>query len=317
MKPLVSIVIPAYNYERFVGRAIDSALDQDYGNIEVIVVDDGSTDRTADVAHRYGPRVRVVEQANQGLAGARNTGIRESSGDLLFFLDADDLMDRNAISQLVSILGSLPSEFGLVACQAKVMLKDGTVVSPTSEGEPAAAEARWDDLMFGSRFPCTVLMRRLVFDQCGLFDAAYHRLGCEDRDMWLRVAEKFRIHVIQDRLVTVAFHGGNMSADPTRQLAGIRRCLGKAASSGMMPRWRLDFWLKVSAFYHYTATLLFAEAGNQRAALGHCILSLVCYPLPGIASLAKRKEGFRLRRLAVCVRDLFTGPRQPHSSSSS
>ena len=87
--PLVSVVIPCYNQAHFLGEAIESVLKQTYKHFEIVVVDDGSTDNTSEVARRYSG-IRCIEQANQGLSAARNTGIRESKGEYLVFLDADD-----------------------------------------------------------------------------------------------------------------------------------------------------------------------------------------------------------------------------------
>src|ERR687890_1245755 len=93
---LVSVVIPCYNQAHFLGEAIESVLAQSYKDFEIIVVDDGSPDNTSEVAARY-PGVRCVRQENQGLAGARNTGIRESKGEYLVFLDADDRLLAEAL----------------------------------------------------------------------------------------------------------------------------------------------------------------------------------------------------------------------------
>lgn len=97
---MVSIIIPCFNYSRFLPDAIDSALGQAGPNlpVEVLVVDDGSTDDTAAVAARYGDRIRYVHQANAGLSAARNTGMREASHDLVVFLDADDMLPRGSLA---------------------------------------------------------------------------------------------------------------------------------------------------------------------------------------------------------------------------
>jgi len=303
MTSLVSIIIPAFNYERYVARAIESALGQDYGSIEIVVVNDGSSDGTAGVAQSFADRgVRCISQSNQGLAAARNTGIANSSGDLLFFLDADDFLLPGAITWLVKEIGSLDDSWGIVASQAKVMHADGSVMEPDS-GEPAARGVSWAELVFGSRFPCTVLARRKVFEKCGGFDAEYHRLGCEDRDMWLRVAEHFRIWMVPQRLVVVSFHGANMSSDPGRQLAGMRRCLDKAFASSMSSAWRLDFRLRAWAAYHCTANLLHSEAGQPLRAAGHALASLIIWPVPGLSRQIGRCAWFRPRRLLIGLRD--------------
>lgn len=93
---LVSVIIPCYNQARFLGEAIESVLKQSYPHFEVVVVDDGSTDNTSEVASRY-PGVRCIRQKNLGLAGARNTGIRRSRGSYLVFLDSDDRLLPSAL----------------------------------------------------------------------------------------------------------------------------------------------------------------------------------------------------------------------------
>lgn len=302
-------MIPAFNYERYVARAIESALAQDYEAIEIVVVDDGSTDQTAAIARSYETSgVRCISQVNQGLAAARNTGIAKSSGELLFFLDADDMLEPDSISHLVADLGQLDGTWGMVACQAKVMLPDGSIMTPGG-GPKVAGEVVWKDLMFGSRFPCTVLARRQVFETCGGFDAGYQRLGCEDRDMWLRIAERYRIWAVPDRRVVVSFHGDNMSSDPARQLAGIRRCLSKARASREVPFWNFPFWLRVGAAYHCTAALLQSERRSRSKAAYHAILSLLYWPFPGISKTTGRPPWSRLLRLGVSLRNLcFAGP---------
>ena len=100
-RPLLSVVITCYNYARYVGIAIDSALAQTYPNVEVIVVDDGSTDPSADVIARYGERVRAIRQANQGSIPAYNRGFAESRGELVLFLDADDVAEPTLAQRVV------------------------------------------------------------------------------------------------------------------------------------------------------------------------------------------------------------------------
>src|SRR6187200_250053 len=97
---LVSVVIACYNHGRFLPAAVDSVLAQDYGEIELIVVDDGSTDETPDVAARY-PVIRYLRQENQGAAAAKRAGLEASTGEFLMFLDADDTLLPGAIGSLV------------------------------------------------------------------------------------------------------------------------------------------------------------------------------------------------------------------------
>ena len=113
--PSVSVVICAYNYERFVAESVDSALAQEYpaDRLEIIVVDDGSTDATPDILARYADRVRVVRQRNAGLIAATTRGIEESTGDLVALLDADDAWRPDKLRRQAALLQARP-EVGLV-----------------------------------------------------------------------------------------------------------------------------------------------------------------------------------------------------------
>src|SRR5918995_6791294 len=104
---LVTVVIPCYNQAHFLGEAIESVLSQSYKRFEIVVVDDGSTDDTSEVATRY-PRVRCIRQENRGLAGARNTGIRHCQGEYVVFLDADDRLLPEALEAGVREPGAHP-----------------------------------------------------------------------------------------------------------------------------------------------------------------------------------------------------------------
>lgn len=114
--PLVSIIVPAYNAERFIGRALESAVSQTYTNLEIVVIDDGSCDRTAEVIRGFrDPRIRYLHQPNLGQGRARNNGIRTSAGAYITFLDADDFYLPGKVGQQVAFLEA-QREFGAVFC---------------------------------------------------------------------------------------------------------------------------------------------------------------------------------------------------------
>ena len=143
MPPLVSIIVPAYNQSHYLEAAVQSALAQTYADVEVIVVDDGSTDDTRAVAQRLtDSRVRYVYQENRGLPAARNTGIRHARGSLLSFLDSDDLFLPDKVRLLLAAMEADPS-LGLVAGQAVVI--DETLFDAEEKMERAVAVAK-DDL---------------------------------------------------------------------------------------------------------------------------------------------------------------------------
>src|SRR5436190_15605234 len=129
---LVSIIVPTYNRAYCIEKTLDSALAQTHGDLEIVVVDDGSTDDTeALMARRYGaePRVRYIRQANTGVTGARNHGLREARGDYIAFLDSDDLWLPWKLEAQLACLAAVP-EAGMVWTDMDAMNTDGAVVAP-------------------------------------------------------------------------------------------------------------------------------------------------------------------------------------------
>src|SRR5262249_27723626 len=118
-RPKVSVIIPAYNTEKFLAETIRNVLDQTYGDYEVIVVDDGSSDGTLGVARSFEPRIKVLAQPNGGPASARNLAIRNSRGDYIAFLDSDDLWMTDKLEEQIAFLGRNPA-VGLVYSEALV-----------------------------------------------------------------------------------------------------------------------------------------------------------------------------------------------------
>jgi len=182
--PAVSIIIPAYNQGAYLARAIRSALDQTYPDFEVIVVDDGSTDNTAEVARSFDDsRLHYVYQENRGLSAARNTGIRHTTAPLLTFLDSDDLFLPRKLELLVAELERDP-ELGLVAGQAIPIDENEQQVGKIFDRKPPEEPSR---LLLGNPLHVgSVLLRRACQEKVGFFDEELR--SYEDWDMWLRLA---------------------------------------------------------------------------------------------------------------------------------
>jgi glycosyltransferase involved in cell wall biosynthesis len=186
--PLVSVIVPAYNAERFLGEAIESVLDQTYAPVETIVVDDGSTDRTAEVARGY-DGVEVIVQANAGPAIARNRGFEASSGGLVTFHDADDTMMRDKLQAQVECLLA-DAGVGIVMGEQEVLVEPGTELPFWAGGTtgavavPTRPAGRSEE---PPAHPMTMLMRREVFELVGPFDPA--TCPAEDIDWALRSVE--------------------------------------------------------------------------------------------------------------------------------
>src|SRR5438093_705810 len=185
----VSIIIPAYNQAKFLAQAIDSALQQTHPDLEVIVIDDGSTDDTSEIAARFANQIRYIHQDNTGLPGARNRGIRESKGEYLCFLDSDDFYHPEKIQRQVALLDADP-RLGFVYCD---------IITTDEAGQPLAEQCSvnsasrqmsgniFQTLMMAGYFPPhTVMIRRQVLDAVGDFDPPLG--GHADYDLWLRVS---------------------------------------------------------------------------------------------------------------------------------
>src|SRR5215217_2853327 len=163
--PLVSVVIPCYNQAHFLGEAIESALAQSHPNFEVVVVNDGSTDDTAEVAARY-PRVRYLRQKNRGLSAARNTGLRHSEGEYVVFLDADDRLLPEALKTGLKCLKA-HSECAFASGRYRFIAGDGSFLKPQRQRfvDKDSYVALLRRNYIGP--PAAVMYRRAVFESVG------------------------------------------------------------------------------------------------------------------------------------------------------
>ncbi len=224
------MIISAYNVEEFIGAAIESALGQTYPNVEVVVVDDGSTDGTAAVIDNYRSKIVVVSQANAGVCAARNAGIRASSGELLGLLDGDDVWLPERVDRLVSFLDARP-DLALVTSDSWVM--EGFTPTqrqsyrdrrkrpfPATEADQIPEIARFNFLFVG------VVFRRSLIDECGMFTVGprYGNRGsiesAEDFDLWTRfLLSGARAGFVDEPLGYYRERHGSLSQSPHQALA--------------------------------------------------------------------------------------------------
>ncbi|MBP1739919.1 MAG: glycosyl transferase, family [Deltaproteobacteria bacterium] len=196
--PKVSVIIPSYNRLPALKEALDSVLRQDFEDFELIVVDDGSTDGTAEEIERYGGRVRVLRYPeNRGVSAARNRGILNARGKYIAFLDSDDLWVKGKLKIQVTFLDENP-HYPLCYTD-EIWIRKGKRVNPKIK------HAKYSGWIFEKCLPlCTIspssaMMRRTLFSKVGLFDEALQ--VCEDYDFWLRVAARFPIFFIDRKLI--------------------------------------------------------------------------------------------------------------------
>jgi glycosyltransferase involved in cell wall biosynthesis len=198
--PLISVVIPAYNGEVFLSQAIESAVGQTWPRTEVVVVDDGSTDRSAEIAGSY--PVKLLRQDNRGVAAARNRGVHEAEGDLLAFLDQDDMFQPQKLERQLQALRAQP-QAGMSSCRARIFLEPGCAVPDWIDPDLLGREIH--TLHMG-----TILVPRETVDRVGGFDESY-RWG-NDTDWFMRTREAgVPIARVEEALFLYRVHDRNES----------------------------------------------------------------------------------------------------------
>ena len=199
---VVSVVIPAYNVAWCIRRAVDSVLGQDFRRCELIVVNDGSTDQTAEVLAAYGEKLRAIDQPNRGMSAARNAGIRSAGGMYIAFLDADDWWLPGKISRQVELMESRP-EVGFCSTAARVEDGDGRLLN---QWGCAQSNTNMLETLFARNAAiaggCSaVMVRRGLFDRVGMFDETLG--GFEDPDLWMRLAAVSGYACIDETLAVI------------------------------------------------------------------------------------------------------------------
>ncbi len=194
--PTVSVIIPTYNRRNLVREAIASVLAQSFSDFELIVVDDGSNDGTAEAVHEF-PGVRYVYQPNRGVSAARNLAVSLSQGELIAFLDSDDLWQPRKLEQQVAFF---VEHAEAQICQTEELwLRNGVRVNPHNKHRKTGGDIFARSLELCLVSPSTVMLRRELFERTGGFDEALP--ACEDYDLWLRIAATMPIHLIETPLV--------------------------------------------------------------------------------------------------------------------
>lgn len=223
----VSVIIPAYNSMAYLPETIENVLQQTYEDFEVIVVNDGSTDETEQwVSSLNHPKIKLVSQANQGLAGARNTGITNATGEFLAFLDADDLWEATKLEKQVRALEENP-EAGLVYTWVNYVneqnIPTGQIFQHHDRGDVWRKLTEHNIVESGS----VAMVRRQCLEKCGVFD---RNLGSyvEDWDLWLRIARYYHFEVIKEPLVRYRQSSNSASRNWDGMLRSFEIVLEKA-----------------------------------------------------------------------------------------
>ncbi len=239
--PLVSVIIPAYNAEAFIARTLESVLAQTYSHLEVLVVDDGSRDRTAEIVEAFAERDRrviLIRQENAGVAIARNHAIQRAQGALIAPVDADDIWYPQKLEKQVACLQAQGPEVGLVYSCSVLIDEDDRILGRYSRrqkfkpGGPILASLICSNFLDNASSP---LIRRECFERIGGYDPtlkARNAQGCEDWDLYLRIAEHYHFAVAPEYLI------------------GYRQSLGSMATNSVAMARSYEFVMEAIAAKH-------------------------------------------------------------------
>jgi len=241
--PLVSVIMPAFNHELYIGEALQSVAVQTHPNIELIVINDGSTDRTGEIIEEHirksgGRNIRYVSKRNEGVCKTLNAGLKMAGGDYVAFLASDDVWLPDRLARQIEFMEG-NRDIGMVFADAWFI--DGST----------RTDARWSDykprlrelfkngvqnadlytrLLAQPLVPAlTVLVRRSVLLDVGFFD---EKLAYEDHDLWLRIAMKYPLGYLDRPLAYYRLHGANISNDAVFMLKGMVQTVRKHLKTG-------------------------------------------------------------------------------------
>lgn len=227
----VSVVIPTFDRQSVLPRALASVLTQTCAVGEIIVVDDGSTDGTAEMIGEEFPQVRLIVQENEGVSSARNRGIEAASGEWIALLDSDDEWRPEKIERQIRALESHPEQ--LICHTDEIWIRHHRRVNPKRK------HAKFGGLIFQyclplcAMSPSSILIHRSVLDEVGLFDEEMP--ACEDYDLWLRICARYPVHFLDEPLVVK--YGGHPD-QLSRRIWGLDRyrirALEKTLESGAL-----------------------------------------------------------------------------------
>jgi glycosyltransferase involved in cell wall biosynthesis len=293
--PAVSVVIPTYNRAATVVEAVESALAQTVAPAEVIVVDDGSTDGTRERLAPYAGRIVYLRQENKGVSAARNAGVGAATGELIAFLDSDDVWHPRKLEVQLHYLLEHP-ETALVGAAA--FTDSGRNWPGLPEGAPPASRLRLAEIVLRSPFPTSaVVVRKSCLDAVGDFDTGLR--NSEDRDLYIRVCGRYPVASLGAVLVWGREGGEHLSMGSAESEQATRQMLVGAFQRVEALRGRSLLRRKALSHAAFEASYLHLARGDRLRALGRLLRSFALWPfaLPG-----GRPGAFpRLKRLVRIV----------------
>ena len=287
MTDTISVIIPTYNYGRFLIEALNSTLCQTVKPEEIIVVDDGSTDDTETIVRRFGKQVTYVKQENSGVSVARNRGAAESKGEFLAFVDSDDILDPNLIAKQIKKFHEDP-EIGLVHCGMREFDSETgrTLRLHLEGGEEGIADnlLLWEGLVYVHG----IMVTREAFDRVGGFDEKIKVASSEDWDFCYRVARRFRVGFVAEPLYNYRIHPEGAHFDVEKLEYGMSIFYEKAFDTDDIAV--LGLKQRAMGNFHKVLAGSYLRTGRYGKFASHSVRSILYSP---------SNLGYFLRRLSV------------------
>lgn len=282
---LISIIVPVYNAEKYIGETVQSVLNQTYKNWELILVNDGSTDQTRNILDQYSStsRVKVIHQKNRGVSSARNTGAHQSHGNYFCFLDADDLLTENCLQRRVDFLSE--NECHFVHNDIEIILDNGERtgrIQSGLNGDVLNDLLRWERTVVPG--PSSIIVSKQCFERIGEFDENLSTAA--DQDFFIRVAEKYTIDRIQEVITLYRVHEENMHKNIAMMESDHIKVFKKAAKSAKFD----SFWLKQRCFsnlYLILAGSWWGDGRNKFRGVFFILHAIIVYP-PILLKIVRR-----------------------------
>jgi len=266
IKGLVSVIIPVYNRESLIASTLDSVLNQSYSQLDIIVVNDGSSDKTNEILSvyqaNYSQKITVINQNNQGQIKARNNGIKKAKGEYIAFLDSDDLWLGNKLEKQLPLFNN--GNVGLVFSGNYNINNAGDIIA-TEPIESVLGTNIYKDLLVENLMAGgSVVIKHKTLIDVGLFDESLE--AAENWDLWIRISRIYKADFIREPLMKYRIHSGNMSKNSSLMLSATKSILDKHLSGSIESSSEKNVYCQAYASYFYRKGLKDVIDGNYTKA---------------------------------------------------
>jgi glycosyltransferase involved in cell wall biosynthesis len=276
---LVSVVIPAFNCSKTIDEAIKSVFCQSYNNYEIIVVNDGSTDDTQSKVHKYRGKVKYIKQNNSGPSSARNRGIKSANGDLIAFLDADDIWCPEKLKMQIDLMKNDKSIDMVVTSYEQVIENNIEHKTPKLRQRNNIFFLKYKELLVrNSILTSTVLAKKKCIENVGLFDEEIW-FG-EDWDLWLKIGAIYKICFINRQLCKYRVHINSISRNTSPDhFSDWRKIIERHTILPKKNFVKIISYMRAMSWYFYNYSYYEKVKGNRKKSYEYFFYSLLYWPV--------------------------------------